>query len=50
MKLFVTKASKVLCSFALVFATLAVNATCHIRYYQDELDDQVAALNRFHHE
>lgn len=50
MRSFITKASKVLCSFAFVIAGFASNATCHIRYYQEELDDQVASLNRFHHE
>lgn len=50
MKSLLQKASKVVCDLAFATATLTANTTCNRYYYQEKLDDQVTALNRFHHE
>lgn len=50
MKNILFKASKLLCNLAFGVAVIASNVTCARYYYQEELDEQVASLNRFRHE
>lgn len=37
-----------LCALAALVSTLSVNVVCNRWYYQEELDDQLKSLNRYH--
>lgn len=50
MKKILQHLSKITCSLAVVFATVAVNTTCNWRYYQEEMDEQLTSLHRYHNE
>lgn len=47
MKNLSNKLSKVLCSLAIMAATVAVNSACLWRFYQEEMDEQLNSLNRY---
>lgn len=41
------KLSKVLYAFAILVASGAVNTACNWRFYQEEMDEQLATLSRY---
>ena len=43
-----TKLVKVLYTFAVFMANVAVNTTCYHRYYQEELNPQLDSLRKYH--
>lgn len=47
MKNLSTKLSKVLYALAVLAANGAVNSVCTWRYHQEEMDEQLASLNRY---
>lgn len=44
----VSKLMKILYAMAVVMANVAVNTTCHGRYYQEELNPQLDSLRKYH--
>lgn len=47
MKKIYRRASRIIMGLAMVVATLSVNVTCHRRYYQEELGDQLQELRKY---
>lgn len=43
-----SKAIKVLYSFVIVMAGVAVNSTCFCRFHQEKLDSQLDSLKKYH--
>lgn len=47
MKKIYQRASRIIMGMAMIVATLSVNVTCHRRYYQEELGDQLQKLRKY---
>jgi cyclic lactone autoinducer peptide len=39
-----------LCTLTMAIAQVAVNSTCYLRFYQDELSPQLNSLRKYHEE
>lgn len=40
--------AKIVCSLSVFMAGIAVNTTCHGRYYQEKMDEQLDSLKKYY--